>query len=224
MACGVGLLTGLGVAVFNIAEHGLHDLVFLTTASSPERYQLEGVRDVRPDTWLQAVGTVAAPTAAGFAVTGLRFLADGFDGEEKPRWPWANEEERANEDASETPPDASDVLRSAAKPTLKAAAAVVTLGSGASLGPRDPRSRSARPSRRHCRRGDGDGNGNGNGDGDGDDGDEDGEGDERSLPRGVFSTFGTHRRRFCGWHLGGFRRAHRRFVLRVRVHPPARGE
>ena len=138
MACGVGLLTGLGVAVFNIAEHGLHDLVFLTTASSPERYQLEGVRDVRPDTWLQAVGTVAAPTAAGFAVTGLRFLADGFDGEEKPRWPWANEEERANEDASETPPDASDVLRSAAKPTLKAAAAVVTLGSGASLGPEGP--------------------------------------------------------------------------------------
>ena len=138
VACGVGLLTGLGVAVFNIAEHGLHDLVFLTTASSPERYQLEGVRDVRPDTWLQAVGTVAAPTAAGFAVTGLRFLADGFDGEEKPRWPWANEEERANEDASETPPDASDVLRSAAKPTLKAAAAVVTLGSGASLGPEGP--------------------------------------------------------------------------------------
>ena len=138
VACGVGLLTGLGVAVFNIAEHGLHDLVFLTTASSPERYQLEGVRDVRPDTWLQAVGTVAAPTAAGFAVTGLRFLADGFDGEEKPRWPWANEEERANEDASETPPDASDVFRSAAKPTLKAAAAVVTLGSGASLGPEGP--------------------------------------------------------------------------------------
>ena len=138
VACGVGLLTGLGVAVFNIAEHGLHDLVFLTTASSPERYQLEGVRDVRPDTWLQAVGTVAAPTAAGFAVTGLRFLADGFDGEEKPRWPWANEEERANEDASETPPDPTNVFRSAAKPTLKAAAAVVTLGSGASLGPEGP--------------------------------------------------------------------------------------
>ena len=148
VACGVGLLTGLGVAVFNIAEHSLHDLVFLTTASSPERYQLEGVRDVRPDTWLQAVGTVAAPTAAGFAVTGLRFLADGFDGEEKPRWPWADanddddDDANENEDASETPRDASDVFsnafRSAAKPTLKAAAAVVTLGSGASLGPEGP--------------------------------------------------------------------------------------
>ena len=147
VACGVGLLTGLGVAVFNIAEHGLHDLVFLTTASSPERYQLEGVRDVRPDTWLQAVGTVAAPTAAGFAVTGLRFLADGFDGEEKPRWPRERRGAGERGRLRDLPPDASDVLRSAAKPTLKAAAAVVTLGSGASLGPGGPSVGSARPSR-----------------------------------------------------------------------------
>lgn len=48
VACGVGLLTGLGVAVFNIAEHGVHDLVFLTTTVySPDRFQVEGARDVR---------------------------------------------------------------------------------------------------------------------------------------------------------------------------------
>ena len=76
VACGVGLLTGLGVGAFNIAEHGVHDLVFLTTTVySPDRFRVEGMRDVRPETWVQAFGTVAAPTAAGFAVTGLRFLA-----------------------------------------------------------------------------------------------------------------------------------------------------
>ena len=65
VACGVGLLTGLGVGAFNIAEHGVHDLVFLTTtAYSPDRFQVEGMRDVRPETWVQAVGAVAAPTAA----------------------------------------------------------------------------------------------------------------------------------------------------------------
>lgn len=48
VACGVGLLTGLGVAVFNIAEHGVHDLVFLTTTVySPDRFQVEGARDVQ---------------------------------------------------------------------------------------------------------------------------------------------------------------------------------
>ena len=85
VACGVGLLTGLGVGAFNIAEHGVHDLVFLTTTVySPDRFRVEGMRDVRPETWVQAVGAVAAPTAAGFAVTGLRFLA-GASTARRPR-------------------------------------------------------------------------------------------------------------------------------------------
>ena len=133
VACGVGLLTGLGVGAFNIAEHGVHDLVFLTTtAYSPDRFQVEGMRDVRPETWVQAVGGVAAPTAAGFAVTGLRFLAGGFEGEEAPRWGEARGK-REGADGSWL-----GGARAAARPALKAAAAVVTLGAGASLGPEGP--------------------------------------------------------------------------------------
>lgn len=134
VACGVGLLTGLGVGAFNIAEHGVHDLVFLTTtAYSPDRFQVEGMRDVRPETWVQAVGAVAAPTAAGFAVTGLRFLAGGFEGEEAPRWGEARGKREGEKDGSWL-----GGARAAARPALKAAAAVVTLGAGASLGPEGP--------------------------------------------------------------------------------------
>ena len=149
VACGVGLLTGLGVGAFNIAEHGVHDLVFLTTTVySPDRFRVEGMRDVRPETWVQAVGAVAAPTAAGFAVTGLRFLAGGFDGEEAPRWGSENTRKHESRSAEQTEAsEASDAAapkswtaaaRAAARPALKAAAAVVTLGAGASLGPEGP--------------------------------------------------------------------------------------
>ena len=147
VACGVGLLTGLGVGAFNIAEHGVHDLVFLTTTVySPDRFRVEGMRDVRPETWVQAVGAVAAPTAAGFAVTGLRFLAGGFDGEEAPRWGSENTTKHESESAEQTeassdaaaPKSWTAAARAAARPALKAAAAVVTLGAGASLGPEGP--------------------------------------------------------------------------------------
>jgi H+/Cl- antiporter ClcA len=148
VACGVGLLTGLGVGAFNIAEHGVHDLVFLTTTVySPDRFRVEGMRDVRPETWVQAVGAVAAPTAAGFAVTGLRFLAGGFDGEEAPRWGSETTRKHESESAEPTLPASSAATapkswvaaaRVAARPALKAAAAVVTLGAGASLGPEGP--------------------------------------------------------------------------------------
>ena len=135
VACGVGLLTGLGVGLFNIAEHGVHDLVFLTTtAYSPDRFQVEGMRDVRPETWVQAVGAVAAPTAAGFAVTGLRFLAGGFEGEDAPRWGDVEQTKREGEKDGAWFAGA----RANARPALKAAAAVVTLGAGASLGPGGP--------------------------------------------------------------------------------------
>jgi len=150
VACGVGLLTGLGVGAFNIAEHGVHDLVFLTTTVySPDRFRVEGMRDVRPETWVQAVGAVAAPTAAGFAVTGLRFLAGGFDGEEAPRWGSETTRKHESESAEPTLPASEEsaatapkswvaAARAAARPALKAAAAVVTLGAGASLGPEGP--------------------------------------------------------------------------------------
>ena len=148
VACGVGLLTGLGVGAFNIAEHGVHDLVFLTTTVySPDRFRVEGMRDVRPETWVQAFGTVAAPTAAGFAVTGLRFLAGGFDGEEAPRWGSKRGSLGAKAtDAAASAPNGTaaptsrfaESARAAARPALKAAAAVMTLGAGASLGPEGP--------------------------------------------------------------------------------------
>ena len=163
VACAIGLATGLGVALFNVAEHSTHDAVFIFSAFDPSRFQLEGERQSGPaaDTLFQAVSAVAAPTAAGFLVTGLRFAAGGFEGEEVPRAPrWRGLRARSPEDEDEgkgvvdvdTDADAEDTededegeapglegpLRRAFKPVLKAAAAVVTLGSGASLGPEGP--------------------------------------------------------------------------------------
>ena len=164
VACAIGLATGLGVALFNVAEHSTHDAVFIFSAFDPSRFQLEGERQSGPaaDTLFQAVSAVAAPTAAGFLVTGLRFAAGGFEGEEVPRAPrWRGlragspedededkgvvdvdtdadaEDEGADEDKDEAP-GPEGPLRRAFKPVLKAAAAVVTLGSGASLGPEGP--------------------------------------------------------------------------------------
>ena len=162
VACAIGLATGLGVALFNVAEHSTHDAVFIFSAFDPSRFQLEGERQSGPaaDTLFQAVSAVAAPTAAGFLVTGLRFAAGGFEGEEVPRAPrWRGLRAKSPEDEDEetvvvdvdTDADAEDEgadedeapgpegpLRRAFKPVLKAAAAVVTLGSGASLGPEGP--------------------------------------------------------------------------------------
>ena len=163
VACAIGLATGLGVALFNVAEHSTHDAVFIFSAFDPSRFQLEGERQSGPaaDTLFQAVSAVAAPTAAGFLVTGLRFAAGGFEGEEVPRAPrWRGLRAGSPEDEDEdkgvvdvdTDADAEDTegadedeapgpegpLRRAFKPVLKAAAAVVTLGSGASLGPEGP--------------------------------------------------------------------------------------
>ena len=158
VACAIGLATGLGVALFNVAEHATHDLVFVTTNLDPTRFQLEGERQAGPaaDTLFQAFAAVAAPTAAGFLVTGMRFACGGFEGEEVPRAPrWRglrsdrgrseddDDENEADDDASDADgtdggfADGRDLAR-AAKPVLKAAAAVVTLGSGASLGPEGP--------------------------------------------------------------------------------------
>ena len=164
VACAIGLATGLGVALFNVAEHSTHDAVFIFSAFDPSRFQLEGERQSGPaaDTLFQAVSAVTAPTAAGFLVTGLRFAAGGFEGEEVPRAPrWRGLRVGSPEDEDEdkgvvdvegldTDADAEvedkkdealgpeGPLRRAFKPVLKAAAAVVTLGSGASLGPEGP--------------------------------------------------------------------------------------
>ena len=44
VACAIGLATGLGVALFNVAEHSTHDAVFIFSAFDPSRFQLEGER------------------------------------------------------------------------------------------------------------------------------------------------------------------------------------
>ena len=90
VACAIGLATGLGVALFNVAEHATHDLVFVATNLDPSRFQLEGERPAGPaaDTLFQAFAAVAAPTAAGFLVTNRHRPCGGFEGEEvrAPRW------------------------------------------------------------------------------------------------------------------------------------------
>ena len=92
VACVIGLGVGLGVSLFNIAEHEVHDLVFTSAASSPERYTVEGARDIRPASALEAAVAIAAPTAAGFACTALRRLAGGFDGEDPLDSPTASDD------------------------------------------------------------------------------------------------------------------------------------
>ena len=105
VACAIGLATGLGVALFNVAEHATHDLVFVATNLDPSRFQLEGERQAGPaaDTLFQAFAAVAAPTAAGFLVTGMRFACGGFEGEEVPRAPrWrALRSDRARDDGED---------------------------------------------------------------------------------------------------------------------------
>ena len=137
VACVIGLGVGLGVSLFNIAEHEVHDLVFTSAASSPERYTVEGARDIRPASALEAAVAIAAPTAAGFACTALRRLAGGFDGEDPLDSPTASDD--VSDERSKKNVFGEDVFRTrGGKSTLKALAAVVTLGSGSSLGPEGP--------------------------------------------------------------------------------------
>ena len=77
------------------------------------------------DSMQDVLRAVAAPTVGGVVVTGLRFLAGGFAGDPPSVNPTKQEDGN-----SRTP--------AAAKPALKAVAAAVTLGSGASLGPEGP--------------------------------------------------------------------------------------
>ena len=114
---------------FNVAEHAIHDAVF-----SGPMYDLLGAEYEGPgsfDSVQDAMRAVAAPTIGGVVVTGLRVLAGGFAGDPPSVKP-SKKKGKHNDGDSESR------IRTTAKPALKAVAAAVTLGSGASLGPEGP--------------------------------------------------------------------------------------
>ena len=108
-ACSVGLLTGLGVSALNLLDEGLLELC-------------EAVRALAGGRGLGAAAIVALPVLGGLGAAGLREIAGGDFGE----------------GGNETAEGEGSLARAAARPWLRAGAAVLTLGTGSSLGPEGP--------------------------------------------------------------------------------------
>ena len=107
-ACWVGLLTGLGVSALNLLDEGL------LAAADSARYMADG------GGFGPAVA-LALPVLGGLGVSTLRAIAGG------------------DFDARPSPSDApAGKLAALARPWLRGGAAVLTLGTGSSLGPEGP--------------------------------------------------------------------------------------
>ena len=147
-AAAVGLGAGLAVSGFNTAERFLHDVVFAAPTAG-------WVADVASDSTRATALTILAPTAAGFAVSALRYAAGGFIGEANPREAktfagdeFTSTDDYAGFDLSDFEISASDdamvieekreSVSVGGKVLAKTAAAVMTLGTGCSLGPEGP--------------------------------------------------------------------------------------
>ncbi len=149
-AAAVGLGAGLAVSGFNTAERFLHDVVFAAPAAA-------WVADVASDSARATALTILAPTGAGFAVSALRYVAGGFIGEANPREAktstgdvaeFTSTDDYAGFDLSDFEINANDdalvieekreSVSVGGKVLAKTAAAVMTLGTGCSLGPEGP--------------------------------------------------------------------------------------
>lgn len=107
-ACWVGLLTGAGVSALNLLDEGLLQLC-------------DSARLVAGGRGLGAVAVVVLPVFGGLGAAALREIAGGDFGE-------------GGEEAAESKGSPAK----AARPWLRAGAAVLTLGTGSSLGPEGP--------------------------------------------------------------------------------------
>jgi len=107
-ACSVGLLTGGGVSALNLLDEGLLQLC-------------DRARLVADAHGLGAAAVVVLPVFGGLGAAALRELAGGDFGE-------------GGDEAAER----KGSLAKAARPWLRAGAAVLTLGTGSSLGPEGP--------------------------------------------------------------------------------------
>lgn len=111
-ACLVGLLTGIGVVLFNIAVHEIRDFFWDGIPYRGASWLREEPIEI---TWQRVI---LVPTCGGLFVSLLNMI-------------------RTSVEVSNTGVSVSR-LKSAAEPILKAVAACVTLGTGNSLGPEGP--------------------------------------------------------------------------------------
>ena len=156
VAVAVGLGTGLAVSAFNVAEGFVHSSVFdftfktflvpdaAETTAETSREMLSNTfqvlsRNAGNASFVSHSLQVIVPTLGGVAVSKLRNIADGFLGEESVGGASSTQSRDAGDTrASEEENTTSAVLDDVKKTVLKTIAAVVTLGTGASLGPEGP--------------------------------------------------------------------------------------
>ncbi|KAH7689486.1 Chloride channel voltage gated protein [Dioscorea alata] len=113
-ACAVGLLTGIGVVLFNYAVHYLRDFFWDGIPSRGASWlREEPIADVWPK-------VILVPLCGGLIVSILNKLRDSL------------------EDLSEGTDTVASAAKGALRPFLKTIAASVTLGTGNSLGPEGP--------------------------------------------------------------------------------------
>lgn len=116
-----GILTGFSVIIFNNGIHAIHDF-------SWEGVPLAGgdvIRNMEFDDPSLSWTILVTPMLGGLGVSGLRWLAGGLN--------TVPETVRGDDLKARV-----ERLRNAFRPVLKAVAAMVTLGTGASLGPEGP--------------------------------------------------------------------------------------
>ncbi|KAL6211050.1 hypothetical protein ACLB2K_016278 [Fragaria x ananassa] len=124
----VGLLTGLGVVLFNYSVHEIRDVIW---DEIPQRGASWLREEPITDMWQRVV---FVPAAGGSIVAILNVLRGALEDEQ-------GEEEEKEENVlvkMGMPVSVFDSLKAASRPFLKAVAACVTLGTGNSLGPEGP--------------------------------------------------------------------------------------
>ena len=164
VAVAVGVTTGLAVSAFNLAESHVHASVFAFTFQTflvPSSSETIAQTTIKTDVVLNKFQTlsqnsgnasfvshslqVIVPTLGGCVVSALRDLAGGsFLGEEAVGTATSRAASasaavsRDEENKNATTKTSSVVVEDVKKTVLKTVAAVVTLGTGASLGPEGP--------------------------------------------------------------------------------------
>ncbi|RXH87834.1 hypothetical protein DVH24_034734 [Malus domestica] len=130
----VGLLTGIGVVLFNYSVNEIRDVFW---GGMPQRGASWLREEYVGDTWKQVI---LVPASGGLIVAILNFLRDALED--------GSQDNNGNEQGGEKgenllvkmgmPVSVFDGLKAASRPFLKAIAACVTLGTGNSLGPEGP--------------------------------------------------------------------------------------
>ncbi|KAM5562869.1 chloride channel protein CLC-e [Rosa sericea] len=126
----VGLLTGLGVVLFNYSVHEIREVFW---DGIPQRGASWLREEPITDMWQRVI---LVPASGGLIVAILNVLRGALDDEQGEE----NEEEEEENVLVKMgmPVSVFDSLKAASRPFLKAVAACVTLGTGNSLGPEGP--------------------------------------------------------------------------------------